>query len=122
MNQVFSLTKANLVVKKVHKITHKYSTEVEALINTLDSMSGDSPKSEALEKQVNLLIEKWQKEVQNLGVLPKGLWICDFDNGSGYYCWKYPETSLNFKHSYTDGYSKRVLINETTMFRQIKCG
>jgi len=25
------------------------------------------------------------------GLEVKGLWLVDFDNGSGYYCWRYPK-------------------------------
>ena len=30
------------------------------------------------------------------GLEVKGLWLVDFDNGSGYYCWQYPEEGLQF--------------------------
>ena len=43
-----------------------------------------------------------------LGIEVKGLWLIDFDNGSGYYCWQYPEESLQYFHGYDDGFSGRV--------------
>ena len=38
----------------------------------------------------------------NLGIDVKGLWLIDFDNGSGYYCWHYPEEGLQFFHTYEE--------------------
>jgi hypothetical protein len=48
--------------------------------------------------------------VRARGVEVKGLWLIDFDNGSGYYCWRHPEPGLHFFHSYEDGFSGRVPI------------
>ncbi|MBI3607499.1 MAG: DUF2203 family protein [Nitrospirae bacterium] len=45
-----------------------------------------------------------------LGCEVKGLWLVDFDNGEGYYCWKYPEDELEYFHEYTSGFSGRTKI------------
>ena len=45
-----------------------------------------------------------------LGLDIKGLWLVDFDNGSGYYCWKHPEVSLDYYHTYVVGFGGRVRI------------
>ena len=49
-------------------------------------------------------------EVTTLGVEIKGLWLVDFDNGSGYYCWQHPEPSLSHYHGYEDGFAGRMKI------------
>jgi hypothetical protein len=41
----------------------------------------------------------------------KGLWLVDFDNGSGYYCWRYPELRLEYYHSYDGGFGSRMRIH-----------
>ena len=43
-----------------------------------------------------------------MGLEIKGLWLVDFDSGAGYYCWKYPESSLGHFHGYDEGFSGRV--------------
>ena len=43
-----------------------------------------------------------------MGIEVKGLWLIDFDNGSGYYCWQYPEESLQYFHGYEEGFGGRV--------------
>jgi hypothetical protein len=34
----------------------------------------------------------------------------DFDNGSGYYCWRHPEAGLEWFHSYEEGFGGRIRI------------
>ena len=40
----------------------------------------------------------------------KGLWLVDFDNGEGYYCWSYPEPAITHYHGYDDGFAGRISI------------
>ena len=44
------------------------------------------------------------------GLEAKGLWLVDFDNGEGYYCWSYPESSITHYHGYDDGFAGRISI------------
>lgn len=85
------------------------------MIARLDTLPpGSETLAASIETQVNGLISEWQTKVQKLGAMPKGLWIADFDSGDGFYCWKYPERKIDFWHKYTDGFSKRVRVNELT--------
>ena len=54
------------------------------------------------------LVAKWARELTDLGLEIKGLWLVDFDSGAGYYCWKYPEKDLGHFHSYEEGFAGRV--------------
>jgi len=38
------------------------------------------------------------------------LWLVDFDNGEGYYCWSYPEPAITHYHGYDDGFAGRISI------------
>ena len=49
-----------------------------------------------------------RREMEALGADVKGLWLVDFDNGSGYYCWQYPEDGLDHFHSYEEGFAGRI--------------
>jgi hypothetical protein len=57
------------------------------------------------------IIQEWADGVLNLGIEVKGLWLIDFDSGSGYYCWQYPESSLQYFHGYEDGFGGRIKLN-----------
>jgi hypothetical protein len=56
------------------------------------------------------VVNEWAEGVRALGVEVKGIWLVDFDNGSGYYCWRWPEPSLQYYHSYEEGFAGRMRI------------
>jgi hypothetical protein len=68
-------------------------------------------RKEELEEATKTIIEAWAEEIASIGCEVKGLWLVDWDSGDGYYCWRYPEASLAFYHSYEDGFKGRVPIN-----------
>ena len=51
------------------------------------------------------IVNGWADAVRALGVEVKGLWLVDFDNGEGYYCWRYPEDTIGHYHGYEDGFA-----------------
>ena len=116
--RTFTYEEAQDLLPVVYRITEVAQKEVRVLVNRIEaikSMSG--ARAAELETEVNSIIDCWQQKVQKLGASPKGLWLADFDNGKGYYCWKFPETVISFWHGYNDGFSGRVHIkpelNET---------
>ncbi len=62
------------------------------------------------EARVQEVVAGWARDVQALGIEVKGLWLVDFDNGSGYYCWQHPERSLQYYHGYEEGFRGRMRI------------
>ncbi len=54
------------------------------------------------------IVRDWAQDIVSLGLVIKGLWLVDFDSGAGYYCWKYPEASLEFFHGYDEGFAGRL--------------
>ena len=57
------------------------------------------------------IVADWAESVMALGIQVKGLWLVDFDSGSGYYCWKHPEPALEYFHGYDEGFAGRVKLN-----------
>ncbi|HET7434291.1 MAG TPA: DUF2203 family protein [Thermoanaerobaculia bacterium] len=57
------------------------------------------------------IISDWAETIMGLGIDVKGLWLVDFDNGAGYYCWRYPEPALEHFHGYEEGFQGRVKLN-----------
>lgn len=105
---IFSLEEAQRILPVVRRITLEFSAKVELLIARLETLQLNQTETIcALEKQVNELIQTWNDKIRKLGAEPRGLWVVDFDNGHGYYCWKHPETDIQYWHSYEDGYTGR---------------
>jgi hypothetical protein len=105
----FSLNEAKQLLPLIYRITEVSQLEVKRISNQLDAIKEvNSERASAFERQINDEVSKWQEKVQKLGAVAKGLWLVDFDNGDGYFCWKFPESDIRFWHGYQDGYSSRV--------------
>jgi hypothetical protein len=94
--KVFTYDEAARLLPDVRRLTEAAYREVEAL----------SGKAE-----VEARLNRWAHEVMSLGIDVKGPWLVDFDNGAGYYCWKYPEEGLQFFHTYEEGFRGRTRIH-----------
>jgi hypothetical protein len=91
------------MLPEVRRLTEQAYLAVAAL-----NASGGA--AEAAQRRIDELVGEWARSLLDKGVEVKGLWLVDFDNGSGYYCWRYPEESLQFFHSYEDGFRGRMRI------------
>ena len=106
----FSKEQADGLISTIYKITCKYHFEVEQIIAKIDRMISDDPVLVELEEKMNSLIKEWHFKVKKLGGIPKGLWLVDFDNGKGYFCWKYPEKIIEYMHDYQGQFKNRKKI------------
>lgn len=108
----FTIEQAKQALSVVLRITQDYSRQVDQLKLRLQAPEAVLEEvREDVEFQIQELVELWQKKIQRLGGMPKGLWLVDFDSGDGYFCWKYPEPDLMYWHGYSEGYSSRKLIS-----------
>lgn len=113
-HKTFSIEEAKALVPILNKVTSKSATEVDELLKQLENTDLENTQFiQETEARVNRLIEAWHEKVSKLGVKAKGLWYVDFDSGTDYFCWKYPEKDIFFKHSYEDGFTGRTLIDKS---------
>ena len=96
MKKIFSYEEAAALLPDVQRLTAAAVQEVESLAN-------DAPRDQGQQ-----VVTRWAEAIMELGIEVKGLWLIDFDNGSGYYCWQHPEESLQYFHGYEDGFGGRV--------------
>lgn len=108
----FTLEEAQNLLPLVYRLTEEAAKKTKYLMSCINALP-DKKSVRALEiqNQINELIDKWQNKIERLGAKPKGLWLADFDNGNGYYCWKFPEVKILYKHGYQDGFTGRILIS-----------
>lgn len=102
--KVFSYTEAAALLPQVQRTTQEAYERVEELRPRAEAGAADA------QQRINEILAAWADKVLELGVDVKGLWLVDFDSGSGYYCWKHPEPGLRFFHSYEDGFRGRIPI------------
>ncbi|RME18002.1 MAG: DUF2203 family protein [Bdellovibrio sp.] len=120
--KLFTEERAEQVRPIIHRFTHKYSQKVNALISKLESLdNSDTTGMQAIETEINGLINSWNRKVKKLGGIPRGLWIVDFDCGDGYLCWTFPEPQILYWHSYNTGYSQRIKLSQKKEIKNSVC-
>ena len=98
---MFSYEEASVLLPEVRQATDEAYRCVERLAASSES---------AAQAKADAIVQAWAQGLLARGLEIKGLWLVDFDNGSGYYCWRYPEEALQYYHSYDEGFSGRMRI------------
>ena len=107
----FTLEQATEILPLIYRITEDAQKKVKKQTNRIDAVKGTNPLlAIEAEQEIDQIVNAWRNKISRLGAVPKGAWLADFDNGQGYYCWKYPETEIRFFHGYKDGFSGRIEI------------
>lgn len=95
--KIFTLEQARETLPRVRELTSDAYSRYSEL--------GEDADAEDDRQEV---VRGWIEQLTALGVEIKGLWLVDFDSGAGYYCWKYPEASLEYFHGYEEGFAGRL--------------
>lgn len=105
--RIFTYEEAAELLPAVQKLTGDAVVRIETMLGEVElPEGGELPKDVLSEYQK--IVAAWADSIVQLGLEVKGVWLVDFDSGSGYYCWRYPEVSLQFFHSYEEGFGGRV--------------
>jgi hypothetical protein len=112
--RVFTIVEARQILPIIRRVTEEANLRIRGLLSRLEAVKDhDSVKTKEYEDQINAHVSDWQTKISKLGAEGKGLWLVDFDCGTGYYCWKYPENSLDHFHGYTEGFQARVKMRDS---------
>jgi hypothetical protein len=110
--KIFSYEEALALLPEVQRLTADAVALVETLVETGEGDDDGGYEIPAeLVPRFREVVAAWSDSITGLGIEVKGLWLIDFDSGSGYYCWKHPEPSLQFFHGYDEGFDGRVQLN-----------
>src|SRR5262245_2668565 len=105
----WTLEGARALLPDVRSRTAAAVSAVQTLLEERDR-AGAAAASAERDAQVAQVTSDWARAMEALGLDVKGLWLVDFDNGNGCYCWRWPETELAYFHGYQEGFSGRVRI------------
>lgn len=108
--RIFSLDEARALLPEVKTLTSGAVRRVEALTAKLRKVKASDPMHAELEESIESAVRAWGLAIQALGIEVKGLWLIDFDNGEGYYCWRHPEDTVSHYHGYDEGFAGRMKI------------
>jgi hypothetical protein len=106
----FSLHEAGELLPTVKRLTAEAVRDAETLAARLQRTDESDPEHQQLSSELDEVVADWTKKMQEMSLEVKGLWLVDFDNGEGYYCWCYPEESVGHYHGYEDGFGGRMRI------------
>lgn len=104
----FTLDDARALLPRVRHLTDAAVREADDITDRLEA-SGEAERAH-LEAALNAVVSKWVNDITALGAVVKGLWLVDFDNGEGYYCWRHPEPDVSHFHGYDEGFAGRMKI------------
>ena len=107
---IFSLQEARALLPRVRALTADAVIRADALAEELQRLPEQDPAHAQLSDALRDIVNGWADAVRALGIEVKGLWLVDFDNGDGYYCWQYPEEAITHYHAYDEAFSGRMKI------------
>ncbi|PJZ69252.1 hypothetical protein CH373_14530 [Leptospira perolatii] len=110
--KIWTYEEARKILPYVRSITEEFYTSVNQLHQELQEFIVPENELEQKENRLEELLVQWAEKIRGLGIEVKGLWLIDFDNGKGYYCWHLGEEDLLFEHGYDEGFAGRKPISE----------
>jgi hypothetical protein len=108
--RIFSLNEARALLPEVKAVTAAAVRQVEDLAARLQRTAETDSSRASIESSIEDAIREWTQTIARFGLEAKGLWLVDFDNGQGYYCWCYPEDTVSHFHDYDGGFRGRMKI------------
>jgi hypothetical protein len=108
--RIFSLDEARGLLPEVKALTADAVRRVERLSADLEGVPETDSSRAAVEAKIASAVREWANAIEAMGLAAKGLWLVDFDNGEGYYCWCHPEKTVSHFHDYDGGFRGRMKI------------
>lgn len=105
--KIWTLEEALQIFPVVKDISEEFFQIVEEKTEKIKANIMPENAMESLEEEIKKLKYEWANEITRIGADIKGLWLVDFDNGKGYYCWKVGEKELMYEHTYEEGFAGR---------------
>jgi hypothetical protein len=106
----WSLGTARAILGEVRERTARTVEAVAALEARREALAAEDPEREPIARELGRVLSEWVRAMEALGVEVKGPWLVDFDNGRGYFCWRWPEEELDYFHGYDEGFAGRTRI------------
>ena len=110
MKRSWTLEGARALLPDVRERTAVAVAQVQTLLEEREREGGAPVSAERIDALVAKVTADWARAMEAFGLDVKGVWLVDFDSGSGCYCWRWPEPELAYFHGYDEGFDGRVRI------------
>lgn len=98
--RTFTREEAEDLLPVVRRITEKVSQEIADLQEQIRYVPHTEQLYHRLYSQIELSVRRWAIKISKLGCEPRGMWLVDFDSGSGWFTWRLGDEGLAFFHSH----------------------
>jgi hypothetical protein len=116
----FTLEQANALLPKIIEATERAVEDIEDARTRMESekLFNEASAQPSYDIQVGLTLERWTKEIFQLGVYPKGYFTVDFKSliPDTLLCWTYGETSVRYTHKVWENFSHRRSIEHPEVY------
>jgi hypothetical protein len=109
--RIFSYDEALNTFPLVRDLTSAAVRQIDALATSLSGRDEADSRRGEIEEAQEKIVRAWAREVTAIGCEVKGVFLVDWDSGDGYYCWRFPEPSISFFHTYDEGFAGRIPLN-----------
>jgi hypothetical protein len=107
--KIWTLDEALEVFPRIKEITEDFYKRSNSISKLLAEKIYPENEMEKMEDEIHELVRVWNFTMLEFEVDVKGIWLVDFDNGRGYYCWKIGEEDLLYEHSYEEGFRRKKI-------------
>ncbi|MCI0696696.1 DUF2203 domain-containing protein [candidate division KSB1 bacterium] len=116
----FTLEQANAILPKIIAVTEQAVEEIEDARERMESeqLFDEADAQQSYEIQVALTLEKWSKEIFQLGAYPKGLFTVDFKSflPDTLLCWTLGEEAISHTHKVWENFKHRRQIEHPEVY------
>ncbi|MEM7411934.1 MAG: DUF2203 family protein [Myxococcota bacterium] len=106
----WSLAGAREILAEVRRHTSEAVTQIGEIDARRSELPAGSSGRKQLDDDVHRAVAKWTRAMEALGVEVHGSWRVGFDNGEGYFCWRWPEPEIAYFRGYDDEDDARARI------------
>ncbi len=116
----FTLEQANAILPKIIAVTEQTVEDIEDARERMKSeqLFDESDAQQGYDIQVGLTLEKWSKEIFQLGAYPKGFFTVDFKSflPETLLCWTLGEEAISHTHKVWENFKHRRQIEHPEVY------
>ncbi|MFH1830913.1 MAG: DUF2203 family protein [Pseudomonadota bacterium] len=98
--RIFTQEEALDLLPIVRRITETVAADVSELQEQIRFVPYGEPLYKRLYSQIEQRVRRWAIKISKLGCEPRGIWLVDFDAGTGWFTWRLGDEGLAFFHSH----------------------